>query len=391
MMVLASIAAMLAVFGLCQTLAGYVLVRRFRKSPLGAAEILPPVTVLKPLFGAEPLLEEALATLCCQEYGPYQIVFGVHDEGDPALAVVRRVQARFPASDIAVVVNPAQHGRNGKVSNLINMMVEARHDVLVIADSDVHCAPDYLHRLVAALQQDGTGLVTTLYAGLAASPGLAGALGATAITHGFLPGALMARALGRQDCLGATMALRRGTLQAIGGFQAVADEIADDAVLGRRVRALGLAVGLADTVPVTTVPETWLTPLFAHERRWGRTILSLAPGQFALSSVQYPLAWALLALGLSGGSEWAWAVLLAGWSLRALVGRAIDRSLGLARSGLATPTPVWLLPLRDVMSVGVLLASYASDEVRWRGELLTVPVVPPHMGAISTLPQGTKN
>jgi ceramide glucosyltransferase len=294
------------------------------------------------------------------------------------------VQARFPGRDIAVVVNPALHGRNGKLSNLVNMMDAARHDILVIADSDVHCAPDYLSRIVSALQRDGTGLVTTVYAALAASRSLAGALGATAITHTFLPGALMGRALGRQDCLGATMALRRETLEAIGGFRAIANEIADDAVLGQLVRGLGLSVALADTVPVTTVPETGLVALFAHERRWGRTIMSVAPVHFAFSCVQYPLAWALLAVLLSGGAGWAWALLLTGWALRALAGRGIDRLLGLARKQWATPAPVWLLPLRDVLSVAVVLASYASDEVRWRGEVLTVRAMPNGMVPINT-------
>ncbi len=125
------------------------------------------------------------------------------------------------------------------------MLPAARHDVLVIADSDVHVRPDYLERLVAALEAPGVGLVTTLYAGLPASPALPAQLGATQITHGFLPGALLARALGRQDCLGATMCLRRADLERIGGFAALVDHLADDNVLGRRIQRSGLDVGLA--------------------------------------------------------------------------------------------------------------------------------------------------
>ena len=383
LILLAWLAALLAVAGLAQGFVGYVMVRRFTRNAVSFAVapggLEPAVTVLKPLYGAEPLLEQALASLCVQDYPRFQIVFGVHDAADPAIAVVQRLQARYPACDIALVIDATLHGRNRKVGNLINMMGAARHDMLVIADSDVHAAPDYLRRIMAGLDAPGVGLVTTLYAGLPASRTLAGALGATAITHTFLPGALMARALGRRDCLGATMALRRDMLDAIGGFRALAHDLADDAVLGRLVRAQGFDVGLADTVPSTTVPETGLAPLLSHELRWSRTILSVAPVGFVLSAVQYPLAWALLCLGFSGGEEWAWAILLAAWAARALFGRGIDRRLAMAGSGLASATPVWWLPLRDVLSVSIMLASYASRQVQWRGQVLNAGAMTPHM------------
>jgi ceramide glucosyltransferase len=378
MIELAWIAAAIAVLGLAQSVLGWRLVCRFAAAPRAALDAVPPITVLKPLYGAEPLLEEALSSLCRQDYGPFQIVLGVHDAADPALLAVQRIRQRFPRVDIAVVADPRIHGRNGKVSNLVNMMEAARHDVLVIADSDVHSAPDYLARIAAALARPGVGLVTTVYAGVAATRSLAGALGASGITHTFLPGALLGRALGRQDCLGATMALRRDTLAAIGGFQAIADEVADDAVLGRRVRALGLTVALAGTVPATTVPERALGPLFTHERRWGRTILSLAPLSFALSSLQYALAWALLALLCAGGAEWALGLFGGAWLLRGLVARGVDGALRPIAAA-ADPAPLLLLPLRDLLSMAVLAASYTSPVVRWRGEVLTVRMAAPHM------------
>lgn len=378
---LAMVAAALASLGLAQAAAGCALVRRFTRAHTEPATTYPPLSVLKPLYGAEPLLEEALASLCAQDYPVFQVIFGVQNPNDPAIAVVRRLQARFPARDLVLVVDPTPHGRNRKVGNLINMLPFARHEMLVIADSDVHCAPDYLAHIAAALQAPGVGLVTTLYAGLPSSPALAAALGATAITHSFLPGALMARAMGRQDCLGATMALRRGTLRAIGGFGALVQYLADDAVLGQLVRARGLGVALAGTVPATTVPEAKLRPLVSHELRWGRTIASLVPVRYALSAIQYPLAWALICLAASGFEEWGWAVFLAAWLGRAAIGRAIDRALGLA-PGLAGAVPIWLLPLRDVLSVGIVLASYASNRVRWRGEELKLGVVPSHMAGM---------
>jgi ceramide glucosyltransferase len=328
------------------------------------------VTVLKPLCGDEPLLEEALASNLQQDYPHCQLVFGVQSATDPALAVVERLRRRFPERDIAVVVDATPHGSNRKIANLINMYAAAKHDVLVVADSDVHVAPDYLARIAAALEEPGTGLVTTLYAGLATTGSLPGLLGATAITHSFLPGALLGRAMGRQDCLGATMALRRETLDAIGGLHALADHLADDNVLGRKVRELGLSVRMATTVPATTVPETTMVALFRHELRWARTIRALVPTGFALSSVQHPLAWATLAVVLSGGAGWAVGLFLAGWGIRAAVALGIDAELGLAKSALATPAPIWLLPLRDLMSASVILASIASDRVEWRGHMM---------------------
>jgi ceramide glucosyltransferase len=194
-------------------------------------------------------------------------------------------------------------------------------------------------------------------------------LGATQINQYFLPGAVLARALGRQDCLGATMALRRDTLARIGGFAALVDHLADDNVLGRLVQGLGLRVALADTVPATTVPETTFAALWRHELRWARTIRALVPAQFAASVLQYPLAWAalavLLAWGTKRGALWSLAWFAAAWAVRALAARGVDRALGLANR-----TPLWLLPPRELMSVAVMVASYAGRRVDWRGHTL---------------------
>lgn len=382
-MMLAALAALLCLLGLAQALAGAALVARFSAGgrPIARNSARPAVTVLKPLHGDEPLLEQALASLCLQDYPDYQVVFGVHDRTDPALAVVQRIQVRFPTTDIAVVCDPTSHGANSKVSNLINMMPAAKHDVLAIADSDLHVAPDYLAHLADALAEPGTGLVTTIYAGLPANGRLAARLAAMQITHIFLPGALLARATGRQDCLGATMVLRRDTLARIGGFQALVDHLADDQVLGRRVQALGLAVRLAHTVPATTVPETAITAVWRHELRWARTIRALVPGAFAASILQYPLFWALLAIPLSFGAVWSCGLFLLAWAVRSGSALWVDRALEPLLSGIpADPhaahgplmaCQVWLFPLRELMSVVVMLASYASRRVEWRGQIMT--------------------
>ncbi len=372
-------AGCLVLVGLGQAFYGSLLAARFAAAPRPAPRQRSPVTVLKPLYGDEPLLEEALSSHCRQHDWPCQIVFGVHSANDAALAVVERVRGRYPHADIAVVVDPAEHGPNRKVGNLINMLPAAKHDLLAIADSDLHVAPDYLERIVAALEVPGCGLATTLYVGLPASRGLTGILGAVGLRHYFLPGALLARAMGRQDCLGATMALRRETLARIGGLEALVTHLADDNALGRLVHGLGLTVRLAGTVPATTVPETRISELYRHELRWARTIRALEPAGFAASCLQYPLVWAALALAVSAGALWAVILFLAAWLLRALAAHGVDRALRPLLPGVAFPSSFWLLPLRELMSVIVMIASYGGDSVDWRGHTLHAdgPVSPP--------------
>lgn len=364
--------------GLLQALAGWRATARFAAEPDPEMPApAPPITILKPLHGDEPLLRHALGSVCAQDYPDFQIVFGVQAPSDTALAVLGRLRAEYKDTDIAVVVDPTRHGANLKVGNLINMLPAAKHDVLVITDSDLHVQPDYLTQIARTLAQPGTGLATTLYAGLPAFPALPARLGATQITHNFLPGALLARTLGRQDCLGATMALRRETLNRIGGLHALVNHLADDNVLGRLVQAQGLAVRLAGTVPATTVPETTFRALWRHELRWARTIRALVPGPFAASALQYPLFWASLAIPLSGATSWSWAAFFLAWAIRALAATGVDRALAGKLQGLAFSCPVWLLPLREWLSIGVLLASYAGRRVEWRGVSMQADTPPP--------------
>jgi ceramide glucosyltransferase len=364
--------------GIAQGFAGLLTVIAFSaRAPL-SADGLPPVTILKPVCGAEPLLEEALASFCRQYHPTFQVVIGAQDAADPAISVARRVQSRFPAIDIKIVVDPTRHGANGKIGNLMNMLAHAKHDVLVIADSDLHVAPDYLQHLVASLQIPGTGLVTTLPAAEPVSPSIAAALGATWLNHCFLPSALIAAALGRQDCLGGTMTLHRDTLQRIGGLATLVDHLADDNVLGKRVSALGLKLRIAKTVPVLTVPENTLSALWLHELRWARTIGSIAPLSLAGCVLQYPLFWALLALLTSGSLLWNTALFATAWAARVLILHGIDMALAPYRARPVRPTPIWLLPLRDVLSVVEIIASFFGTEVVWRGRTLNAANTEPH-------------
>ncbi len=357
-------------FGLAACLSGTLSVRQFgrRAAPLPTRR--PPVSILKPLCGDEPLLEEALASFCRLSYPGFQLILGVQDPRDPALAVVARVQQRFPQTDIVVVADPAVHGPNRKVSNLINMLPSARHDLLVFADSDLHVAPDYLESVVDALLQPGVGLVTALSTGLAARPSFASTLGSIQISHNFLPSVLLSRLVGRQDCLGTTMALHRRILTGAGGLSGLLQHLADDHVLGRRVRAQGLSITLAQTITATSVTESTLKALWEHELRWARTIGALEPLPFLASSLQYPLFWAALAVLLSDGGRWFALLFAVAWGLRALGLFGVDRAVRAAPGHRAPRHRALLLPIRDLLSVGVIVASFCGDRVRWRGHVM---------------------
>jgi ceramide glucosyltransferase len=388
---LALIAALLALLGLLQCVLGLIAVRHFANPPTPRGGHLPahalPVTILKPLCGSEPLLEEALESCFSQAYPEFQIVFGIQDPGDPALEVVERVRSRHPACDIRIVVDSTMHGPNRKVSNLINMLPFARHEILVISDSDLHLPPNYLERLVSKLEKPGVGLVTSLYIGLPSTrDSWAAALGATQISHHFLPGVLLSRAMGRQDCLGSTAMIRFETLQRAGGFQTLVQLLAEDNVMGQRVRDLGLSIELADIVPAATVPEPAFAPLWHHEIRWTRTIRELAPVSLCASTLQYPLFWSMLAALASGAALWSLLVFLACWMVRVGCAWSIDAALRPRVGRAAFPTPVWIAPLRDILSVAEIVTCFWVNEVTWRGHRLGASGVAREPLAVLALP-----
>jgi ceramide glucosyltransferase len=363
----------LATIGMLGTAAvffGALLAIRFRQRPILPPPGAIPVTILKPLHGDEPALEEALASFARIAYPSFQMVVGVQDPADPALAVVERVRRQFPALDLAVVADARLHGANRKVSNLINMLPAARHDILVFSDSDLHVAPDYLNHLVAALDQPGCGLATTVCTGRAVRFGpvsLAARLGAMQISHSFLPSVMISRWLGREDALGTTMALHRKTLARAGGLERLLPHLADDQVLGRRVRSLGLSIALADSVPVASVMEESYAALWRHELRWARTIRALEPVAFLLSLVQFPLFWIGLACVVSDGDGWTLALFVACWVARAACAFGIDRAGGARHGGWRE----WLMwPARDILSAVLILASFCGSRVTWRGHVM---------------------
>ncbi len=344
-----------------------VLLSRHKRAPRPAGA-LRPVTVLKPLCGAEPALYEDLRSLCEQAYPLMQIIFGVQHPADPALEVVRRLQAQFPRLDIAVVIDPRRHGHSAKVSNLINMMSAARHDWLVLADSDVRVPPGYLEGVCAPLADPGVGIVTCPYRGrpvrTAGRARLWCELGALFVNDWFMPSVRVAALFGsRSFAFGATIALRRDALSAIGGFQAIADQLADDYRLGELTRRRGLATVLSHVVVETSVEEPTFRQLVQHETRWLRTIRAVRPGGYAASAVTFSLPVAILGCALAGASGSALVLLCATAAARVMLHflvYAAEPALGGARRRL------WALPASDVLGFALWCRGFAAREVHWR-------------------------
>jgi ceramide glucosyltransferase len=346
------------------TLAAVLVWQARRASP--ALQRLSPVSVLKPLCGAEPGLYENLRSFCQQDYPEYQIVFGVLDPHDPALAVVKRLVAEFPSLPIDVVINPQQHGSNCKVSNLINIIARARHDVLAMADSDACVRPDYLRIVTAPLQDRSVGLVTCLYRAVPTRL-ICSRLGAMYVNEWYMPSVLLAWLFGHQGyASGQTLCIRHETLQAIGGLQAMANHLADDHRLGELVRELGLRIVLSPYVLSAEHHEPSFGSLTRHEVRWMRTIRVLRPRSFHFVFLSFTLPLALFGIVLAGGDSMiatpAWALFgsVIGTRLALYVAHRFHRDGRLLRD-------LWLLLGRDLLLFWVWYRTLFTSRVTWRG------------------------
>ena len=324
------------------------------------------VSVLKPLHGDEPGLYENLRSFVEQDCRGVQVVLGVNDPEDGALPAARALIRDLHGSDIALIVDPRARGSNRKVANLENMLEAARHDVIVLADSDMRVDPHYLGAVTAPLRDPLTGAVTCLYKGVP-SAGLWSELGAMHINFWFLPGALIAEALGiGGGCFGATIALRRETLERIGRFARLRNELADDHKIGDQVRAIGLAVVLSPYIVEARVTEPSFVALWRHELRWARTERTVAPAGFAGSVASHAVVIAALGAAAAGFGLTSSLFLVISCVLRWASARAIAAALGLP------PAKPWLLAVRDVLSFAVFVASFFGRTVSWRDEVFRV-------------------
>jgi ceramide glucosyltransferase len=341
-------------------------VSAFRKESMRRpAGPTPPVTILKPLCGLDYGLYENLKSFCDQDYPDYQIVFGVRDPKDPAIPVVERLIKEHPGRDIALVVDPRIFGANLKVSNLINMCEAAKHEVIVIADSDMRATPDYLAAVVGPFAEPRVGAVTCLYKGTSSSE-LLSSFASMFINNWFLPSVLVARRLqGMHFALGATIAVRREIVERSSGFRQFADHLADDYMIGQFVRDCGYSVKLSDYVIENVVHEPAVRALVLHELRWARTIRTLRPGGYRFAFLANTIsvatmAWAMNAFTLNVVSLEG-TVLVVAVALRLMLHFAVCDLLKLRDHGL-----FWMIPFRDLLSFAIWLASYFGKSVEWR-------------------------
>jgi ceramide glucosyltransferase len=358
---LAFVGLLMASLGCFYLVCAVVAAARFGGKVASDPTAPPSVTILKPLSGDEPQLFRNLASFCTQTYpSPVQLIFGVRDANDEAIAVVQRLKASFPEKDLRLVIEPAVHGTNPKISNLINMIPAARHQFIVLSDSDIGVPADYLLRVVAASEEPGVGGVTCLSRGVAVS-GFWSKLAALAIDSHFLPSILVGLRAGlAKPCFGPTIALHRSRLDEIGGFEAFSDTLADDYAIGAALREKGLRIAIPPLLMEHNCSESSFVELWRHELRWARTLLTVAPRGYAGSLVTHPLPFALLAFAT--GTPLASSVL----AILAILGRIVLLHVT-TRSHSQALRPYWLIPIRDLLSFAIFVWSFCGRDVVWRG------------------------
>jgi len=325
----------------------------------------PSVTILKPVKGMDDGSYENFASFCRQEYeGPVQLLFAAASADDPAIAVIRRLMEEFGDSHISLVVNPAIHGPNYKVSNLINAFPRARHDIIIVCDSDIRVPADYLARVTAHFSDPRVGLVTSLYR-TSSAPTIATAIEAIGFTTEMIPNVLVALQLeGLSFALGASMAVRREALAAIGGFQVLADYLADDYQLGNKVHHAGWRIALDGAFVESMLRAEQLLPVLARQLRWARTMRVSRPGGYLASGITLPFPALLLAALVAPSPPPALAAMSLLYSVRLAVAMIFSRNFVRDR---LFPAWLWLIPVRDMLAFFTWALSFLGNRVEWRG------------------------
>ncbi len=343
-----------------------VFVRARKSAARSLQQFHPPVTILKPLKGIDPDIYEAFRSHCLQDYPEYEIIFGVSESNDPAVASVEQLKQQFPQIPISLVVCPTIVGPNVKVSNLDQMVISARYEHLIVNDSDIRVERDYLQKVLAPFSDERVGMVTCLYRGAPAST-VGSHLEALGISTDFSAGVLVAQQIegGLHFGLGSTLAFRRADLDRMGGFKTIVDFLADDYELGRRIADLGKRVVLSATVVETHLPAYDFGGFVSHQMRWARGVRDARLGGYIGLIFTFGLMWSLLAVTAANGAPWSWGVLAVVMLLRFGVAFGVGKS-ALLDQNLASQ--LWLSPIRDLIAVGVWVVSFFGHTVMWRGE-----------------------
>ena len=368
------ILTLLFVMSLGYLLFAYVCIERFhglRKNSLPSTGFQPPVSILKPVCGLDPDMNENLRSFCEQEYPEFQVIFGLRDENDPAVPTIRKIMDDYPGRDITLVIDQDLHGNNYKVSNLINMFPHVKHEIVVIADDDMRVSGDYLNAIVAPLADAGTGAVTCLYSG---SPGggLMSVLNAMFVNEWFLPSVLISHALKNDKfCFGATMVIKREILEQIGGLDALADYLADDYMLGKLVAEQGYKIKLSHFVVKNIIQEPDFKSMLLHEIRWARTMRTVQPLGYTFTFLTDTLVIAcLLAAAVFFETQSLFLPVMIVFSVllvRILFHIRVKTILDVRDAG-----ATWLVPVRDILTFFIRLLSYTGNRIEWKDKTFSV-------------------
>lgn len=331
---------------------------RYRPEPATADE-RPALSVMIPAYGASPRLAECLRSVCSQDYPGFQVVFGLHSADDAARPVIQAIMAEFPDLDTALVIDGRRAGTNPKNANLANMVTTCRHDILVMVDSDVLVGPGFLDAIVAPFADEGVGGTTCLYSGTPQGDS-ASRLGALYHNDWFIPSVLVDISRREMDiCYGAAIAVTRRALDAVGGFKAMADAVAQDFVMGQMLHRAGFKIRLAQAVVSTVVDEPSLAALHRHELRWNRAVRAVRPLDHLLSVFMSPLL-PMAALALT---SWPPAAALAAVGLH-LGLRQVLHALVRRRFCVPAVSP-WLVPVREGLNFVVWARALTGRRVQW--------------------------
>jgi ceramide glucosyltransferase len=332
--------------------------RAVRPAPLRAA---PPISVLKPLAGAEEGLEQNLRSFFEQRYADFEILLAVRSPQDPAIPIVERLRARYPAVPSRLIVTGEPPYANAKVYSLDRMLAAARHRLVVMADSDTRVTPEMLATLAAEFQDDKVGMATCLYRAVP-GPSIWSTLEAVGLNTEFAGGVLVARMLdGMKFALGPTIAARREALESIGGMDAVKDYLAEDYVMGKLVAQRGFGVILSSYVIEHRIGAQGFAANLKHRLRWNRSTRRSRPWGYVGQVFTHPLPLALLLWAVRPG--W-WPVVPLAAVFRAAAGwvtamHALDDPL--------TRRLWWVGPIQDIASFLVWLAGFFGNTILWRG------------------------
>lgn len=338
--------------------------RFFRPGVLPKREFAPPVSILKPVQGLDRESYENYASLVHQDYPEFEVLFCVSDERDSAIPIIEQIQRDFPGRRVRLLIGATAQGANDKVNKLCRLAREARHDLLVMSDSDIRVEAGYLKSVARPFRSSRVGCVTCLYRGLT-DGSLAASLEALGNSTDFAAAVLVTWLAGRVDfALGATMATTKKFLADIGGFEAIADYLADDFELGNRIARRGYRVELADSPVSVVYPRESFSEAFRHQVRWNSTIRYCRPAGYSGMILGQGLPWAIAAALVARSAPLSMAYLFAYTALRGAVAWIVGVQ---GMKDELVRRKMWLIPLRDAFAFVVWLRSFFPQRIRWRG------------------------